>query len=128
LLIRLAVPGLVAADYLPDEEERNVVEYDEPRSDGVSVVTLDGRIVPGDESNALREKLKVSLAKNDDQLLNQQVANRPVTLLRVKLSTLRVFGEGRLSGSACRAAAIFRNADSATGKWDGLRASRSAFQ
>jgi len=31
--------------------------------DGVSVVTLDGRIVPGDESNALREKLKVSLAK-----------------------------------------------------------------
>jgi len=39
------------------------VEYDEPRVDGVSVVTLDGRIVPGDESNALREKLKVSLAK-----------------------------------------------------------------
>ena len=64
MLIRLAVPGLVAAGLLPDEEERNVgLNMTNREVDGVSVVTLDGRIVPGDESNALREKLKVSLAK-----------------------------------------------------------------
>ena len=48
--------------------------------------------------------------------------NRPVTLLKSEAQYSQSFGEGRLSGSACRAAAIFRNADTSTGKWDGLRA------
>jgi len=44
--------------------------------------------------------------QNDDQLLNQQLANRPVTLLKSEAQYSQSFGEGRLSGSACRAAAI----------------------
>ena len=37
--------------------------------DGVSVVTLDGRIVLGDESNALRVKLKSPIAEGKKQIV-----------------------------------------------------------
>lgn len=37
--------------------------------DGVSVVTLDGRIVLGDESNALRVKLKSLIAEGKKQIV-----------------------------------------------------------
>jgi anti-sigma B factor antagonist len=37
--------------------------------DGVSVVTLDGRIVLGEESNSLREKLKSMLAEGKKKIV-----------------------------------------------------------
>src|ERR1700685_3270207 len=37
--------------------------------DGVSVVALDGRIVLGEESNALREKVKALLAEGKKQIV-----------------------------------------------------------
>jgi len=44
---------------LSDEEENNVaLKMTDREVDGVSVVALDGRIVLGEESNALREKVK----------------------------------------------------------------------
>jgi anti-sigma B factor antagonist len=44
---------------LSDEEETNVaLKMTNREVDGVSVVALDGRIVLGEESNALREKVK----------------------------------------------------------------------
>jgi anti-sigma B factor antagonist len=70
LLIRLAVPGLVAAGLLPDAEETNVaLNMTNREVDGVSVVTLDGRIVLGDESNALRMKLKSLIAGGKKQIV-----------------------------------------------------------
>jgi anti-sigma B factor antagonist len=70
LLIRLAVLGLVAAGLLPDEEETNVgLNMTSREVDGVSVVTLDGRIVLGDESNALRVKLKSLIAEGKKQIV-----------------------------------------------------------
>ena len=36
---------------------------------GVSVMTLDGRIVLGEESNALREKLKSLIAEGKKQIV-----------------------------------------------------------
>jgi anti-sigma B factor antagonist len=54
---------LVAAGLLPDAEETNMaLKMTDREVDGVSVVTLDGRIVLGDESNALRVKLKSLIA------------------------------------------------------------------
>src|SRR6266404_1695694 len=55
--------------------------------------------------------------QNDDQLLNQQLVNLSVILLTSEVQYSQSFGEGRLSGSACRAAAIFRNAHTSTCKW-----------
>jgi anti-sigma B factor antagonist len=48
---------------LSDEEENNVaLKMTNREVDGVSVVALDGRIVLGEESNALREKVKGLIA------------------------------------------------------------------
>jgi anti-sigma B factor antagonist len=48
---------------LSDEEENNVaLKMINREVDGVSVVALDGRIVLGEESNALREKVKGLIA------------------------------------------------------------------
>jgi anti-sigma B factor antagonist len=48
---------------LSDEEENNVaLKMSNREVDGVSVVVLDGRIVLGEESNALREKVKSLIA------------------------------------------------------------------
>jgi anti-sigma B factor antagonist len=66
----LAVPGLVAAELLPDEEETNMaLKITNREVEGVSVVTLDGRIVLGDESNALRVKLKSLIAEGRKQIV-----------------------------------------------------------
>jgi len=47
-----------------NEEETNVaLKMTNREVDGVSVVALDGRIVLGEESNALREKVKSLLPK-----------------------------------------------------------------
>ena len=60
-MVRPAVPGVFAAGLLLDEEETNVALKMTTREvNGVSVVALDGRIVLGEESNALRLKLKIS--------------------------------------------------------------------
>jgi hypothetical protein len=49
-----ACSGLLAAELLLDEEETNVaLKMTNREVNGVSVVTLDGRIVLGEESNAL---------------------------------------------------------------------------
>jgi len=70
LLIRLAVPGLVAAGLLLDEEEINVaLKMTNSEVNGVSVVTLDSRIVLGEESNALRVKLKSLIAEGQKQIV-----------------------------------------------------------
>jgi anti-sigma B factor antagonist len=70
LLVRLAVPGLVAARLLLDEEETNVaLKMTNREVNGVSVVELDGRIVLGEESNALREKLKSLIAEGKKKIV-----------------------------------------------------------
>jgi len=61
---------LVAAELLPDEEETNMaLKITNREVEGVSVVTLDGRIVLGDESNALRVKLKSLIAEGRKQIV-----------------------------------------------------------
>ncbi|HEV1995420.1 MAG TPA: STAS domain-containing protein, partial [Candidatus Acidoferrum sp.] len=70
LLIRGAVPGLVAAGLLRDEEETNVaLKMTNREVDGVAVVALDGRIVLGEESNALREKVKALMAEGKKKVV-----------------------------------------------------------
>jgi anti-sigma B factor antagonist len=70
LLVRRAVPELVAAGLLPGEEETTMtLKITNREVDGVSVVTLDGRIVLGDESNALRVKLKSLIAEGKKQIV-----------------------------------------------------------
>ena len=54
---------------LSDEEETNVaLKMTNREVDGVSVVALDGRIVLGEESNALREKVKGLIAAEKRKL------------------------------------------------------------
>jgi anti-sigma B factor antagonist len=70
LLVRPAVSGLVAAGLLSDEEETNVaLKITNREVKGVSVVALDGRIVLGEESNALREKLKSLSAEGKKKIV-----------------------------------------------------------
>jgi len=70
LLVRLPVPELVAAGLLVDEEETNVaLKMTNREVNGVSVVALYGRIVLGEESNALREKLKSLIAEGKKQIV-----------------------------------------------------------
>jgi anti-sigma B factor antagonist len=61
---------LVAAGLLPDAEEINMaLKMTNREVDGVSMVELDGRIVLGEESNALREKLKSLIAEGKKQIV-----------------------------------------------------------
>jgi anti-sigma B factor antagonist len=54
----------------PDEEETNVaLKMSQREVDGVTVVALDGRIVLGEESNALREKVKGLLAEGKKKIV-----------------------------------------------------------
>src|SRR5215469_2053465 len=56
--------GRVRGPTLSNEEEMNVaLKMTQREVDGVTVVALDGRIVLGQESNALREKVKSLLAE-----------------------------------------------------------------
>jgi len=55
---------------LSDEEENNVaLKMTNREVDGVSVVALDGRIVLGEESNALREKVKSLVAEGKKKIV-----------------------------------------------------------
>jgi anti-sigma B factor antagonist len=55
---------------LRDEEETNVsMKMTNCEVDGVSVMALDGRILLGEESNALREKLKSLIAEGKKQIV-----------------------------------------------------------
>jgi len=62
-------PGL-PPECFSDEEENNVaLKMTEREVDGVSVVALDGRIVLGEESNALREKVKSMIAAGKKKII-----------------------------------------------------------
>jgi anti-sigma B factor antagonist len=55
---------------VPDEEESNVALKTTTREvDGVTVVALDGRIVLGEESNALRERVKSLVAEGKKKIV-----------------------------------------------------------
>jgi len=55
---------------LSDEEENNVaLKMTYREVNGVSVVALDGRIVLGEESNALREKVKSLIAEGKKKIV-----------------------------------------------------------
>jgi anti-sigma B factor antagonist len=57
-------------ELLSNEEETNVaLKMTNREVDGVSVVALDGRIVLGEESNALREKVKSLLAEGKKKIV-----------------------------------------------------------
>ena len=57
-------------DPLSDEEETTVaLKMTNREVDGVSVVALDGRIVLGEESNALREKVKGLIAEGRKKIV-----------------------------------------------------------
>jgi len=54
---------------LPDEEDLVALKMTNREVNGVSVVALDGRIVLGEESNALRQKLKSLLAEGKKKIV-----------------------------------------------------------
>jgi anti-sigma B factor antagonist len=57
-------------ELLSDEEEKTVaLKMTNREVDGVSVVALDGRIVLGEESNALREKVKNMIAEGKKKVV-----------------------------------------------------------
>jgi anti-sigma B factor antagonist len=69
-LISFRAPARVAAGTAFDEEENNVaLKMTNREVDGVSVVALDGRIVLGEESNALREKVKSLMAEGKKKVV-----------------------------------------------------------
>ncbi|GAC1622657.1 MAG: hypothetical protein PVS2B2_08260 [Candidatus Acidiferrum sp.] len=62
--------GLIAAGIVTDEEEINVaLKMTNREVDGVAVVALDGRIILGEESNALREKVKSLIAEGKKKIV-----------------------------------------------------------
>jgi anti-sigma B factor antagonist len=62
-------PGLPPV-LLSDEEENTVaLKMTNREVDGVAVVALDGRIVLGEESNALREKVKSLIAEGKKKVV-----------------------------------------------------------
>jgi anti-sigma B factor antagonist len=69
-LVRPVIPRLVAAGLLLDKEETNVaLKMTDRDVNDVSLVALDGRIVLGEESNALREKLKSLIAEGKKKIV-----------------------------------------------------------
>jgi anti-sigma B factor antagonist len=63
-------PARLPPDPLSDEEETTVaLKMTNREVDGVSVVALDGRIVLGEESNALRERVKSLLAQGKTKIV-----------------------------------------------------------
>ncbi len=69
-LIGLTAPARLPPEPLSDEEENNVaLKMTSREVDGVSVVALDGRIVLGEESNALREKVKSLIAAGKKKIV-----------------------------------------------------------
>ena len=67
-MVRLAVPGVGGRGTTSRWGETNVaLKMTNREVGGVSVVALDGRIVLGDEGNALRVKLKSLIAEGRKQ-------------------------------------------------------------
>lgn len=58
--------------------------------DGVSVVTLDGRIVSGEESNSLREKLKSLIAEGKKKIVLNMANIKYLTVLAWALWSRRI--------------------------------------
>jgi anti-sigma B factor antagonist len=70
LLISFAAPAEQGPEPFSDEEENNVaLKFTNREVDGVAVVALDGRIVLGEESNALREKVKGLVAESKKKIV-----------------------------------------------------------
>jgi len=70
LLISFVVPAGLPPELLSDEEENKVaLKMTNREVDGVAVVALDGRIVLGEESNALREKVKSLIAEGKKKVV-----------------------------------------------------------
>jgi anti-sigma B factor antagonist len=70
LLEVLAVSHQLPLVPLSDEEEINVaLKMTNREVEGVSVVALDGRIILGEESNALREKVKSLIAEGKKKIV-----------------------------------------------------------
>jgi anti-sigma B factor antagonist len=70
ILVSFGVPAPVAPEPFSDEEENNVaLKMTDREVDGVSIVALDGRIVLGEESNALREKVKSMMAAGKKKIV-----------------------------------------------------------
>jgi anti-sigma B factor antagonist len=66
----LCGPGRVAPDLRSDEEEIPVaLKMTSREVDGVTVIAMDGRIVLGEESNALRENLKAVVAEGKKKVV-----------------------------------------------------------
>jgi anti-sigma B factor antagonist len=69
-LIPFVVPARVAAGTAFRRGGNNVaLKFTNREVDGVSVVALDGRIVLGEESNALREKVKGLIAEGKKKIV-----------------------------------------------------------
>jgi anti-anti-sigma factor len=62
-------PGRVPPETLPEEKTHMALKLTDRDVDGVTVVTLDGRVVLGEESSALREKVKALLAQGKKKLV-----------------------------------------------------------
>jgi anti-sigma B factor antagonist len=70
LLISFAAPVQLSLEPFSDEEENNVaLKFTNREVDGVAVVAMDGRIVLGEESNALREKVKSLVAEGKKKIV-----------------------------------------------------------
>jgi anti-sigma B factor antagonist len=63
------LPGRVPPETLPEEKIDMALKLTDRDVDGVTVVTLDGRVVLGEESSALREKVKALLAEGKKKLV-----------------------------------------------------------
>ena len=69
-MISFAAPVHLGPEPFSDEEENNVaLKFTNREVDGVSVVALDGRIVLGEESNALRERVKALVAEGKKKIV-----------------------------------------------------------
>ena len=62
-------PGLPPEPLSDEEENKVALKMTNREVDGVSVVALDGRIVLGEESNALREKVKSLIAEGKKKIV-----------------------------------------------------------
>jgi anti-sigma B factor antagonist len=62
-------PGLPPGCLSDEEENKVALKMTNREVDGVSVVALDGRIVLGEESNALREKVKSMIAEGKKKIV-----------------------------------------------------------
>jgi anti-sigma B factor antagonist len=70
LLISFWTPVQLAPAPFSDEEENKVaLKFTNREVDGVAVLALDGRIVLGEESNALREKVKAVVAEGKKKIV-----------------------------------------------------------